>query len=374
MTVMVLCHFDETNPFGGLEKQAGRLAAALRRSGENVVLLASTRKRANAGWRTVNGVPVRLFWTFESPALGGRHLPAALLWAVQVFAWIYRWRDKTKIVHGHQIRIHAFAGALARRLLNIPLVLKSASGGPSADIKTIGSRKYFGPLGRRFVNAATDRFVATTASIADDLKAFGVPASKISVIPNGVEVSGATVNTPAEMRRRRFVFLGRMARDKNVIALARAAAQVVRQEGVTLTFIGEGEDEQAVREIAAGHPEIECLGFLETPEPKLAEYGYLFLPSNSEGLSNAMLEAMTRGVAPVAARVSGCVDYIDPGRNGFFLDGVDEASIVEGLRRAARTPIETWEQWSRAASKLADSEFSMESVVLKYKMLYRDLL
>ena len=37
------------------------------------------------------------------------------------------------------------------------------------------------------------------------------------------------------------------------------------------------------------------------------------------GLSNAMIEAMANGVVPIASKISGFVDHIVPGHNGFFL-------------------------------------------------------
>ena len=111
MIVMMICHYDDTNPMGGLEKQARLLSRGLRSSGYNVVVLASTRELFRAGWTYDDGVPVRYFWTYTTPQVSGRHLPAALLWAIQILIWIFLNRSKVSVLHCHQIRIHAFIAA-----------------------------------------------------------------------------------------------------------------------------------------------------------------------------------------------------------------------------------------------------------------------
>jgi glycosyltransferase involved in cell wall biosynthesis len=374
MIVMVICHYDDTNSSGGLDKQARLLSKVLRSQGENVVVLGSTRRLDRAGWSLDGDVPVRLFWTYASPQISGRYLPAALLWAAQLLAWMVKHRARIAVLHGHQIRIHAFAAALAHRLFGIPTLLKSATGGEGADIKAIGSRKYFGAGGRRFVIAETDCFVATTRSIEQDLAAFGVPPERIRVIPNGRVMEDAAPKPSAE-RARRALFLGRLAPDKNAPALAAAAAEVARAGGLSLDFYGKGREQAALEAAitAAGNPHVRYRGFVADTAAVLSEYGWLVLPSNAEGLSNAMIEAMTQGVVPVATRVSGCVDHIRPGETGYFLEGVDRASLVEGLRRIEATAPEAWAEMSERALRHARAEFDMRNVALSYRSLYRSL-
>ena len=175
MIVMLICHYDDTNSMGGLEKQARLLSRVLRSSGYDVVVLASTRKLFRAGWTYDDGIPVRYFWTYTTPQVSGRHLPAALLWAIQLLIWIFLNRSKISVLHCHQIRIHAFVAAIASKLWKIPSILKSAVGGTGADISAIGSRKYFGPAGRRFIIRNTNVFIAITPTIRNDLLFYGVP-------------------------------------------------------------------------------------------------------------------------------------------------------------------------------------------------------
>jgi glycosyltransferase involved in cell wall biosynthesis len=371
MIVMIVCHYDETNPTGGLEKQARLVSRRLAAAGEEVVMLGSTRSlRARRNFDD-EGVTVRLFWTYASPQVSGRYLPAAILWAVQVFVWIALNRRRITVLHGHQIRIHAFAMALARRWFGIPTILKAATGGAGADIRAIGSRKYFGAPGRRFVIAHTDRFVATTDSIRQDYLAFGVDDSRIRVIPNGVVLLPGRPEPPAD-RFRRFLFLGRIAEDKHPVALAAAAVRVARLTDMSLDFYGEGDQLSELRQALArfGSDSVRYCGWTDDVPSILGRYGFLVLPSDAEGLSNAMIEACAQGVVPLATRVSGCIDHIVDGRNGFFLTGSGEDEIAEGLERAASVTVEEWSALSEQARTHALDRFAIGRVVEAYRDLY----
>ena len=375
LIVMMVCHFDDTNPSGGLEKQTRMLGEALRKAGEDVVILGSTRKFSRVGWSDDQGVPVRLFWTYATPQISGRYLPASLLWAAQLLIWVFFNRARIDVLHIHQIRIHAFVAAIARRLWGIPNILKSATGGSGADIRAIGTRKYFGAWGRRFIIANADRFVATTLSIAEDLLAWGVPQEKIVIIPNGLQMRPVESGETPEARARRFVFLGRLDKDKNVVNLAQAATGMPADKDFHLDFYGTGSLEREVAEILQrderGRATLK--GWHPSPESILGHYGYLLLPSNAEGLSNAMLEAMAQGVVPLTTRVSGCVDHIKPGENGFFFDGVDKESMCAGLIAIAGVPVMQWSELSRRAADYAREHFDIAVVRDRYRSLYAEL-
>ena len=375
MIVMMICHYDETNPRGGLEKQARLLSRLLRSAGEDIVVLGSTRRWCHAGVSDDNGVRVRLFWTFASPQISGRYLPAALIWAFQLLVWIMWHRGQISILHGHQIRIHAFVAAIARKVFGIPTILKSATGGEGADIRTIGSRKYFGPKGRAFVIRNTDCFVATTKSIKDDLLSYGAPEERIRLIPNGVRLPTITSHAPPEQRARRALYLGRIDSDKNTVALAKAATAIAHEDGLQVHFYGTGEEREKLEEIikSANNPAIVYHGVMEDPEHELSAFGYLLLPSNAEGLSNAMVEAMANGVVPVTTRVSGCVDHIIPGSTGFFFEGTGQADLRRGLEAIGKIRPEKWQFLSSNVADYARERFDIGKIVDAYKALYIEL-
>jgi len=377
MIVMMICHYDDTNSSGGLDKQARLLSRTMRAAGHNVVMLASTRKWARTGWTNDEGVPVRFFWAYASPQVSGRYFLASLIWAAQLLLWVVINRNKISVLHCHQIRIHSFVAAIASRLFNIPSVLKSGTGGDGADIKAISSRKYFGAPGGRFIVKNCTCFIATTASIEDDLVSYGVDSRKIARIPNGLRLPRFSRARPERARASKALFLSRLAPDKNAPALARAALEWTLSTHFQVDFWGQGHMKQELEKVIAAsgkQSQVRYCGFTEHPGEILETYGYLLLPSNAEGLSNSMLEAMAHGVVPVTTRVSGCVDHIRPGVTGFFFDGVDHRRLLLGLEQLESLSAEQWQRISQAVRLYAYDRFDIANVMNGYVDLYKSLL
>jgi glycosyltransferase involved in cell wall biosynthesis len=231
-------------------------------------------------------------------------------------------------------------------------------------------------LGRRFIVRNTDRFVATTNSIVEDLLHYDVDRSKVVVIPNGLRLPPLMSGEHPPHRARKALFLGRMAADKNPLALARAALDVAMVRGVSVDFWGRGDLQSELQNViaAAGQQaNVRYCGFTDDPGSLLGQYGFLLIASAAEGLSNSMLEAMAHGVVPVATRVSGCIDHIIPGVTGFYLEGTDHDSLVTGLKQVAEVQFEDWLAMSQNVQTYAYERFDMQNVVQSYLALYADL-
>ena len=94
------------------------------------------------------------------------------------------------------------------------------------------------------------------------------------------------------------------------------------------------------------------------------------LPSVSEGLSNALLEAMSSGLAILGSRVGGTAETIADGRTGLLFDRDDETGLKAAVGRlenekglAARLGL--------AARAEVEERYAMESVIARLEVLYR---
>ena len=108
--------------------------------------------------------------------------------------------------------------------------------------------------------ARYDRVVVFSELQAEVLARLGVPESRLAVIPNGVDperwapaATGAESPELQELRqrfsgRRVFLYMGRIATEKNVEALLRAW-RLVQPAGCTLVVVGDGP----VRQIGRAH-------------------------------------------------------------------------------------------------------------------------
>ncbi len=163
---------------------------------------------------------------------------------------------------------------------------------------------------------------------AEVLSKLGVKEKRLAVIPNGVDTNHwipADIKVPSpkqlEVRKRLgneriFLYMGRIATEKNVEALLRAWRQV-EPRGCRLVIVGDGPLRSTLENTSLSTNDCDVLwwGYEGDPETKIAllQCAEVFLlPSLVEGLSLSLLEAMATGTACVAT---------DAGADGEVLEG-----------------------------------------------------
>jgi glycosyltransferase involved in cell wall biosynthesis len=272
------------------------------------------------------------------------------------------------VIHVHTLNSPAFIAIALGFVLRKPVLLKVTRSGKNSQID-----RYMGSsLGRtlfRFLTRHTSRFIAITGDIIEELRSAGVPEDKIAHIPNGVHPSKSGVS-PKDESARIFVYVGRLIRRKRVSLLLEAWAKADLPEGCGLLVVGNGrEKEQLERfssELGIGDA-VSFLGELEHEQVKevLHKADVFVLPSDSEGMSNALLEGMAHGLAVVAARIEANASLIDDGVNGLLFGSAEELSQqisllaqscneCHRLARAARETIVERHEFGHVASQYID--------------------
>mgnify|MGYP002625335207 FL=1 len=97
------------------------------------------------------------------------------------------------------------------------------------------------------------------------------------------------------------------------------------------------------------------------------------LPSRAEGISNALLEAMSCGLPVVVSAIPGNLDVIDYGYNGLHFPVGNTGALAHCLQRLLDQP-DLREQLGRQARQTVEYRFSLNSVADQYIALYRNLL
>jgi len=234
--------------------------------------------------------------------------------------------------------------------------------------------------------ARYDRVVVFSELQAEVLARLGVPETRLAVIPNGVDperwapASGAESPELLELRqrfsgRRVFLYMGRIATEKNVEALLRAW-RLVQPAGCTLVVVGDGPVRQSLMQTYGGEIAVHWWGYEPDQAKRLAllQLAEVFLlPSLVEGLSLALLEAMASGTACVAT---------DAGADGEVLEG--GAGIVistQGVTTQLRTllpvlrdqPVLSAELGRRARQRALE-RYTLERNIDQLERLYAGLV
>ncbi|MEX1140864.1 MAG: glycosyltransferase family 4 protein [Thermoleophilaceae bacterium] len=202
----------------------------------------------------------------------------------------------------------------------------------------------------------------------------------IQVLPNAapevMPTPRSSVRTSASPGDVRFVYLGGFANpakggDVLLAALGRASGA---GEGMRMTLAGPGELPRAGRELVARMSGVEWVGWLDDEEKDrlLRDADAFVLPSRSEGLPIALLEAMAHGLAIVATAVGGVPDVIVAERDGLIVPPEDSPALAAALSRLA-TDSELRGRLGLAAREQAE-RLDANSVAERLDALYAALL
>jgi glycosyltransferase involved in cell wall biosynthesis len=198
-----------------------------------------------------------------------------------------------------------------------------------------------GRLRRSIVGATlrrADGVLAISPGIAEELESLGVPAARITVVPNPVDLEAFGPTAASGQRPKRVVVLGRLEPQKRVdVALEAFAA--AHLEGWELHVYGEGRLEGTLRRQAeelgiTGSTRFH--GFTGEPAAVLRAAGALLLSSEYEGFGNVIVEALAAGLPVVATDAPFGPRYIlDGGRFGALCPVNDVAALADALRAMA---------------------------------------
>lgn len=223
-----------------------------------------------------------------------------------------------------------------------------------------------------------DRVIVFSALQAEVLARLGVREDRLAVIPNGVDPDlwrpGPSPLAEQFGGRRVFLYLGRLATEKNVEALLRAW-RLVQPRGCVLVLVGDGPL-RATLQAAYGGDDVVWWGYEPDVQRRVAllQAAEVFLlPSLVEGLSLALLEAMASGAACVAT---------DAGADGEVLaDGAGIVISTQGVTTQLRTllpvlrdqPLLTAELGRRARRRVLE-QYTLTANLDRLERLYAELV
>jgi glycosyltransferase involved in cell wall biosynthesis len=225
--------------------------------------------------------------------------------------------------------------------------------------------------------AAYDRVVIFSEQQKALLTQVGVPAERIEVVHNGVDVEkyrpGPSAVKPRLGAQTLVGYLGRIDPEKNVEALTRAFVDLDPAPQTHLLIVGHGSDRRRLERRFAGR-QVHFAGQVADEAQRISmlrAMDVFVLPSAVEGLSLSLLEAMACGVPTVAT---------DVGSDGEAIEGaglVLEPRELDGqLRLALRTLLEfprfRAELGRRARARVLE-RYSLEQTIDRLLAIYSEL-
>jgi glycosyltransferase involved in cell wall biosynthesis len=286
---------------------------------------------------------------------------------------------RPEIVHSHQIGALIYAGPAARRV-GIPGVVHTQHG-------RLYALRLRNRLMWRLAGSYATRFFCVSKDIAARILAFHVvPRHKLCVIPNGIEAQRFRERTDSEVLRQALGIpqgapiigtVGRLTEIKHQDLLIRAFSRVRKESpDAHLLLVGDGPLMVELRDLTASlglSKYTHFVGYQTQPERYLHLMDTFILPSRSEGMPLAVLEAWAAGIPVVASRVGGLPELINPGRNGLLFPPGDEVSLKESICKILADK-DLARRLREAGCKRVDSEFSLTRMARGYHGHYLEVL
>lgn len=217
------------------------------------------------------------------------------------------------------------------------------------------------------------KVVTNSRAGADRLRVERVPDRKVAVIGNGLDTSRFRPG-PRSSLLRRVVVVANLRGEKGHDVLLDAAAIVVRERpDARFDIVGDGPQFAALRaqaqDLGLTHA-VAFLGHSENVEDRLLGAEIFALPSRSEAMPNALLEAMSAGLPVVASGVGGIVEVVEHERTGLLVPAGDPAALARELLRLMSDPA-LGVRLGQAARAEVVSRYSFDRMVAAFEGVYQ---
>jgi glycosyltransferase involved in cell wall biosynthesis len=273
-------------------------------------------------------------------------------------------------------------GAVIARLAGVKRIISSKR--DAADYKS-----EFRFFMHRLVRGITRRYIVVSEVVADVIRRKEkVPAERISVIYNGVDLDRYTV-PDADTKAAAKVALG-FAPDAFVIGMSAwfrpekdhqllidaYLAIVPSAPDARLAFVGAGPlFDHYRRQVAERHLEdrIKFIGSVDDVRGALQAFDVACLvPRINEGFSNSVLEKMATGLPVIVTDVGGNKEAVAQGRTGYVIPPGARAELEKHLLALYRDPA-LRARMSAASRERVEELFSLRQMIDRHVTLYDSL-
>ena len=212
-----------------------------------------------------------------------------------------------------------------------------------------------------------DGLVAVCESEAEAARRIGWRPDKVHVVHNGVESASA----PPKMRGKGIAFIGRNCRQKGVDTLL-AAWQLLKGAvpDASLTVMSDLDDDLR-NAFATTGADVRPFGTPEAAAALFAEAAILAMPSRWEAFPYLLLEALSNGLAVVAADVGGVRDCLRDRENGLLVAPDNPRELAMALQELLVS--DSLRQRLSSAAPASVARFTSDQMVDRTATLYASL-
>lgn len=291
-------------------------------------------------------------------------------------------RPDVVVAWGHELCVLTFVAAAFCRVPHIVFCVRTFNPGfgwmypPMARIATES---------HRLMQPYLSRVIVNSTPLQKDYAAWvGKDPKVIDVCANGIDMVALPPDESARMRadiRNRYELspdmtvilnVGRFSSEKGQMSLVKANKRLrerLPNEKFTVVMCGDGPTMPEVQQYAEAHAMSNVIFAGRTNEVRayLAAADMFVMPSDYEGMPNAMMEAMAEGLPCVSSDRSGAIDVARNCEEALYYPPGDDEALANHLEFLVRNPEQARALGRRAQMRM--KEFSVARFVSHFEQL-----
>jgi len=244
-----------------------------------------------------------------------------------------------------------------------------------------GWRRTMAVANLRLVVRSASRTICVGEAELAEVKSLVGAMKRVVLVRNGVDESPPPTADERTAARSELgipataavgLYLAALDPHKEPMVVARAALEVAgKGVPLVLLFAGDGPLRDQLGSLDRDGAVLQLLGFQTDVRRVLAASDFFILPSRREGLSFALLEAMSAGLPPVVSDAPGNPEAV--GEAGIVVPRGDLAGFRDAFERLALDEEDRKRLGERARTRVAEA-FSLDSMVERTRQVYNDVL
>ena len=262
-------------------------------------------------------------------------------------------------------------GMLAALICNTPLRISTIH-----SIFEESEHRHFGTIMFRglngLINAAATHVIAVSEIVAQHIEMRGIHEKKIHVVKNGIALKPTSRSNRAPSRIR-IGTVGRLVPVKGHTVLLNALSRLATLKwDFECLIIGDGPERQRLVSECARlglQSSVNFVGFRDDVTQLVSQCDIFCMPSHTEALPFAALEAAALALPIVASNVGGLARHFSDGKTARLVEPNDAAALADALSWCFKNPKHA-NRLGKQAQEMVIQEYSLDKTLESTRHLY----
>lgn len=375
--VMMVNEFSPL-PVGGAETQAERLSEYFAKHGWQVWVVTRhadglLEREDRSGFQIVR------------PKTIGHGKMRTISFMLGALVYLLKMRRHYQILHAHLAFGPAFVAVLLGRFFGKKVIVKLGGSNAIGDVQ-VSMKTWRGRLRFWAIRRWADIVVALTDVMRNEALQIGIPPERIRILNNGIDASAYVYSAEEKLQAKKqlgqagnpiALFVGRLDPVKSLTTVI-DGMEIARTSNPALRFMIVGDGiERAALELQVKQQGLEgnviFAGDQRDVSPYLKAADMFVLPSLTEGISNALLEAMASSLPCLATPVGGNNEVLDYGKYGVMLPVADVQAWANALLELGSDPGKRQLLGQKARERIMTT-YDFSVVGAQYEQMYNELI